>query len=393
MAFSDSSFPYGPFVPHWIPKQHVQEHFARNRTDSLLALNTTVESMLKVGERERWVLTLRRHDPTRQLDQWWKEEFDAVVLCNGHYTVPFVPHVDGLAEYMNRYPGKVLHSKSYRTAGTFARKQVLIVGNSASGMDIASALVSKVQLPVYQSRRSRSPWDGDEPPDGVAWKPVIASYCTKTGDINFADGSVFGSADIDHVIYCTGYKSSFPFWNSNVNGGPLWDYAANRLVGSYLHTFFRDHSTLGIIGMPRTLTFRSFEYQAIALARVFAGRNKLQLPEQAEMKRWEDERAESTKRQNKKFHDIPWINGETMDYLKALYEIAGLPKLGGEGLCPPILDAETRWAIEHVRKYPEPAKDSRKTDRTLSSRESVGHDESQWVVVEAHGRADSLHFI
>ncbi|KAK5128009.1 hypothetical protein LTR85_005126 [Meristemomyces frigidus] len=393
MSFSDSSFPYGPFVPHWVPKQHVQEHFSRNRTDSLLALNTTVESMIKVGKHERWILTLRRHDPTRQLDQWWKEEFDAVVLCNGHYAVPFIPYVPGLAEYMDRYPGKVLHSKSYRAASTFTGKNVMIIGNSASGLDIASALVSKVRLPVYQSRRSRSPWDGDEPPDGVVWKPVIAGYCAKTGNIDFADGTVFGPADLDYVVYCTGYKSSFPFWDSSVNGGPLWDYAADRLVGNYLHTFFTDHITLGIIGMPRTLTFRSFEYQAIALARVFAKRNQAQLPNRAEMKRWEYERADSTRRQRKKFHDIPWANGETMEYLEALYNIAGLPGLGGDGLCPPILNAETRWALEHVMKYPVPGKDSGKTNPTVLSERHVRGSEDQWIVVEANGSADITHLI
>lgn len=371
----------------------MQEHFSRNRTDSLLALNTTVESMVKVGNHEQWALTLRCYDPTRQLDRWWKEEFDAVVLCNGHYTVPYIPHVPGLAEYMDRYPDKVLHSKSYRTASTFAGKSVMVIGNSASGIDITSALVTTVQLPVYQSRRSRSRWDGDEPPEGVAWKPIITSFCAKTGDIFFADGSVFKSADLDHVVYCTGYKSSFPFWRSKANRGPLWDYAADRLVGNYLHTFFSDHPTLGIVGMPRTLTFRSFEYQAIALARVFAERNKKRLPSRAEMKRWEDDRAASMKRQRKKFHDIPWDNGETMQYLEALYEIAGLPELGGDGLCPPILDAETRWALEHVRKYPEPGKDSRKADWPSSSDKCVSQKADPWVVVESRDCVDSLHFV
>ncbi|MAD87490.1 MAG: hypothetical protein CL912_31420 [Deltaproteobacteria bacterium] len=39
---------------------------------------------------ERWRLTLRKHDSARGLDIWWQDEFDAVVLANGHYSVPFV---------------------------------------------------------------------------------------------------------------------------------------------------------------------------------------------------------------------------------------------------------------------------------------------------------------
>jgi hypothetical protein len=25
-------------------------------------------------------------------DEWWQEEFDAVIVANGHYAVPFVRH-------------------------------------------------------------------------------------------------------------------------------------------------------------------------------------------------------------------------------------------------------------------------------------------------------------
>ena len=39
---------------------------------------------------DRWTLTLRRHDPVKNKDIWWKEEFDAVIFANGHYSIPFV---------------------------------------------------------------------------------------------------------------------------------------------------------------------------------------------------------------------------------------------------------------------------------------------------------------
>lgn len=208
MSFSDRPFPYGPFVPHWVPKQYIQDYFSICRTDSCLTLNTTVEDLTKLPPSQtkfdRWALTLRRHDPTRQVDVWWREEFDAVILCNGHYSIPFIPFVAGLSEYMRRYPGKVLHSKSYRTPATFAGKKVLVIGNSASGHDTTAALVSTAQLPVYQSRRSKSRWDGLEPPEGIAWKAMISQYCPDTGDVTFADDTVLRHSDVDYMIYCTG---------------------------------------------------------------------------------------------------------------------------------------------------------------------------------------------
>jgi hypothetical protein len=287
---------------------------------------------------------------------------------------------------MSIFPNRVSHSKSYRTADLYTNKRVLVIGNSASGHDITTQLVKsgKPKLPVYQSRRSRSWWDGVGPPTGVKWKPVIQEYSSFTNEIIFADNTRL--TDIDAVIYCTGYRASFPFWNARANGGPIYDYTNDRLLKNYQHTFSRAFPrTLGIVGLPRVLTFRSFEYQAIALARLFAGRNAVPLPPPSEQEKWEKERAGLVRRQNRKFHDIPWDNGETMDWFRVLFEMSGLPMLEGWGRCPPVLGVKTRWAIEHVRKYPGcGGKDGKE----------VVEKEGEWVVVESplQGR-DSLHFI
>lgn len=89
MSFSDQRFAYGPFAPHWIPKQYIQNYIASHRLDGFLALNTTVEEVKRLPHKG-WSLTLRRHDPIGRVDVWWEERFDALVLANGHYSVPFV---------------------------------------------------------------------------------------------------------------------------------------------------------------------------------------------------------------------------------------------------------------------------------------------------------------
>jgi hypothetical protein len=397
MSFSDIPFAYGPFVPHYVPKQYIENYFSAHRTDGLLVTNTTVEDVSRSpAGRERWTLTLRQHDAVDGVDRWWTDEFDAVVLANGHYSVPFVnsphsldhpsltvkqvPPVKGLDEYISTFPGRVLHSKSYRSARVFADKKVLVIGNSASGHDVTAALVETAALPVYQSRRSASRWDGDRPEAGIAWKPTVREY-RATGEIVFDDGSVV--SDVDAVIYCTGYKASFPFWNAKANGAPLFDYAQDHLVASYQHVFLTDFPTVGVVGIPRTLTFRSFEYQAIALARVFSGRNARPLPSKEEQRRWDKRRWELVSRQRRKYHDIPWDNGETMDYLRELYELAGLPRIEGAGRYPPILEEKTRWAIENVKKYPEPENDKQSNHARKQS----------WTVVERGEWRDNLHFI
>ncbi|KXT02971.1 hypothetical protein AC578_10619 [Pseudocercospora eumusae] len=352
MSFTDSSFAYGPFVPHWIPKQYLENYFSHHHLDQHLRLNTTVEDITAL-EQNRWRLILRHYDATRHVDDWWQDEFDAVVIANGHYSVPFVPYVPGINEYRNKFPNRVVHSKAFRSAREYANQRVLVIGNSASGYDIAHILVASKLLkgPLYVSRRSPGRWDGKDPPEGMLWKPIITSLNSDDGSILFSDGTVLSK--IDKIIYCTGYQPSYPFWNPSSNGRPLYDYHNSRLINNFQHTFIRDFPTLAFIGLPRVLTFRSFEYQAVAVARLWSHRSSRPLPSLQEMKAWEEDRANDTRIRHAKFHQIEWMNGETMDWFRWLFEFAGLPRIEGEGRCPPVLGEETRWAIEHIKKYPE----------------------------------------
>ncbi|KAF7197313.1 Thiol-specific monooxygenase [Pseudocercospora fuligena] len=352
MSFTDLPFAYGPFVPHWIPKQYLENYFSCHHLDQHLRLNTTVEDMTAL-KNNRWRLILRRYDAARHVDDWWQEEFDAVVIANGHYSVPFIPYVPGINEYREKFPDRIVHSKVFRTAREFAGQRVMVIGNSASGYDVAHILVASKVLkgPVYVSRRSPGRWDGKDPPEGMLWKPIITSYNSDDGSITFSDGTVI--SEIDKIIYCTGYQPSYPFWNTESNGRPLYFYKDSRLINNYQHTFIRDFPTLAFIGIPRVLTFRSFEYQAVAIARLWSGRSSRPFPSIREMKDWEEDRAKDTKIRHAKFHQIEWTNGETMDWFRWLFEFAGLPQLEGYGRCPPVLGEATRWAIEHIKKYPE----------------------------------------
>jgi cation diffusion facilitator CzcD-associated flavoprotein CzcO len=99
MSFSDLPFGDGPFVPHDIPYQYLNNYFSHHRLNRLLVLNTTVEDVSKTPDshkgREKWKLTLRRPNTECQVDDWWQEEFDAVIFGNGHYSVPFVSCIIG----------------------------------------------------------------------------------------------------------------------------------------------------------------------------------------------------------------------------------------------------------------------------------------------------------
>ena len=69
-----------------------------------IKFNTTVTSVKKNDDGD-WEVTLKRE---RKVDKVRK--FDAVLVCNGHYEVPFEPILRG--SYY--FPGKITHSHDYK---------------------------------------------------------------------------------------------------------------------------------------------------------------------------------------------------------------------------------------------------------------------------------------
>lgn len=58
--------------------------------------------------------------------------YDALVICNGHYSAPRCPEVSG----SEAFPGTVMHSHNYRQSESYRGQTVVLVGASASGEDI-----------------------------------------------------------------------------------------------------------------------------------------------------------------------------------------------------------------------------------------------------------------
>ncbi|CUM56946.1 unnamed protein product [Debaryomyces tyrocola] len=79
--------------------------------------------------------------PGGVLLQWYQEEFDAVVIANCPYTVPNIPHIEGLAKFNELNPDILIHSKSYRSAQSFKDNKVLIVGGSFSSANLLQYVV------------------------------------------------------------------------------------------------------------------------------------------------------------------------------------------------------------------------------------------------------------
>ncbi|XP_063231831.1 uncharacterized protein LOC134536150 isoform X2 [Bacillus rossius redtenbacheri] len=195
------------------------------------------------------------------------EEFDAVIVCNGHFCTPYIPSIPGIEDFK----GVPIHSHVYRNPEIYKERTVIILGANSSGVDICLE-VSKYAKLVYLSHNL--------PPLGVKADGVAqASFPSKTearkldkalpcnitqvAGIESFSGGAFVLRDgtkchADDLIFCTGYEYAFPFLHPSC-GVVVKDKMVSPL---YQHLIHIDFPTLCFVGLPMSvIPFRVFEYQ------------------------------------------------------------------------------------------------------------------------------------
>ncbi|KAG5538625.1 hypothetical protein RHGRI_019252 [Rhododendron griersonianum] len=150
-----------------------------------------------------------------------EEEFQAVVVCTGHYAEPIVANLPGIEQW----PGKQLHSHNYRVPDPF-------------------------QNQIY--------------------------HVYKDGTIEFEDGS---RVYADVIVHCTGYKYSFPFLRTN----GVVSIDDNCVGPLYKHVFPPQLSPrLSFVGVAYFVgIIEALKLQSKWIARVLSG--KAILPSEKEM--------------------------------------------------------------------------------------------------------------
>jgi cation diffusion facilitator CzcD-associated flavoprotein CzcO len=114
--------PDTPFRHHTVIQRYIESLLKRKGYNRLVEYSTTVENAEKRARDGKWVLTLRKQAPGLEKDYWWQEEFDALVVATGHYSVPYVPVIKGLKEFAAEVPGSVVHTKGFREPDTYRGK-------------------------------------------------------------------------------------------------------------------------------------------------------------------------------------------------------------------------------------------------------------------------------
>ncbi|KAI9834564.1 MAG: hypothetical protein M1819_002940 [Sarea resinae] len=303
-----------------------------------------------------------------------EEVYDAVVVANGHYSVPYIPDIQGLAEWNKRYPGVVSHSKSFRTPDAFKDKKVIVVGNSASGLDIGSQISTVSKLPLISSERSAS-YLSPGPQQNKEEYPEIVEFILDQRSVRFANGHI--EKDIDAIVFCTGYLYSLPFIPA-LEPPPVSD--GTHIQHVYKHIFYIYHPTLAFVALPqKVIPFPTSEAQAAVVARVWSGR--LALPSQSTMGAWEDSVVDE-RGAGREYHTLMFpLDADNINDLREWSEQAerrkGLDN-NGLGKLPPFWDEKERWTRERFPAIKKAFMEKGEARHDIRTMEELGFDFEAW---------------
>lgn len=239
---------------------------------------------------ETWTVTL---------DDGTVEQFDYLMIANGHHWDPRYP------EYPGTFTGEFLHGRQYKSAAPFRDKRVLVIGGGNSACDIAVETARVSAFTAISMRRGyyiAPKFAFGQPADVMAarfnWLPhwlyqhvlrlslrlnvgdyadyglerpkhnILQAHLTMNSELLYylRHGKVHPRRDIDRfegqtvvfkdglseaydvVVAATGFKISFPFLDP-----ALLNYGDGEPLPLYRLMMHPDHPSLFIIGLVQPL--------------------------------------------------------------------------------------------------------------------------------------------
>ncbi|PNY26555.1 Thiol-specific monooxygenase [Tolypocladium capitatum] len=327
MQFSDQEFRKDSWV--FPSREDIHEYLLKYAEDVRhlikFCFHVNKISLEPAHGRDKWRLEAHSTVDGQAVD----ETFDAVVVANGHYSVPFIPDVKNITPFHRAHPSVVIHSKHYRTADAFRDAKTIIVGNGPSGLDIALQISKASKGKPLLSVRSPTP-PARLAHTGCEEVQVIDEFLVEQRGVRFTDGRV--ETDVDAIVYCTGFLFSYPF---------LPDLQRKLITngqgvhGLYKHLFKIQHPTLVFPALNMKSTpWPMSEAQAAIFSAVWS--NNLQLPSAEEMERWSKELEEH---EGEALHVFPQLGDG--HYINELHDWAMKAKHVRKE--PPRWDDELFW--------------------------------------------------
>ncbi|XP_038662457.1 flavin-containing monooxygenase FMO GS-OX-like 3 [Scyliorhinus canicula] len=239
-----------------------------------------------------------------------RDRFDSVIICNGHYSDPFIPPIPEI----EHFKGQKMHSHEYRFAEPFTGKNLVLLGAGPSGTDIALELCSVANQVVLI--HNNLPISSQLPPNFLQVKGL--NRFSETGVI--CDDGMEYPADV--FMFCTGYNYSFPF---------LKDVDLKvkdcRVAPLYKHIVHTTFPTLFFIGLCKTVCpFPLFHNQVLFALASLDGTHKL--PPKAEMDMLTEEEYQSSLHRgipHRHFHKLDSLQWSYMDELAHLSKTEPIP--------------------------------------------------------------------
>lgn len=273
MSYHD--FPFPPETTLYPHANVVQAYIASyaNRYDlrQYIDFDTLVQKVVWDDATSQWIVT---HQPkTGFTKSTYSSRFDAIIVANGHYGLPYRPPLSGIDSWETS-GRRIIHSAWYREPSIFRGLVVLVIGGGPSGLDLVKDTVGIARTMIHSTAQGSRVDD-----DGVKRRSRVVELRAADGTAIYNDGS--SDSGIDFVVLATGYTLTFPFLpdvpnDSNAANRPMPDRLA--CTGSSLyplahHTFpLRTYSpkTLAFVGLPSRLApLPAMDTQAHAIATVF----------------------------------------------------------------------------------------------------------------------------
>jgi len=338
MEYSDFPMPkdWPDFCHHALIKQYFNDYVDHFGIRDRITFSTAVKRAAR-GPDGVWEVALSTGEARR---------YDAVVVANGHHWDPRWP--EPAFPGADTFAGRQMHSHEYVDTQGFEGKKVVVLGMGNSAMDIAVEVSLVTERTLLAARRGawiipnylfgkpsdqlpvnpripfslRQRWVhelvkrvvgspaafGLPEPDHIVGQahPTISNYILarvahgevvpkpniaafEGSSVRFADGSV--EEDVDVVVYCTGYKVTFPFFDEDLISAPDNDLPLYRRV---FHPEVDNVFFLSLL-QPLGATMPLAEAQAHWVARFLRG--EYQLPPPADVRAdMERERARMFKR-------------------------------------------------------------------------------------------------
>ncbi|CAD6204443.1 unnamed protein product [Miscanthus lutarioriparius] len=219
----------------------------------------------------RWAVTSRKLGE-KGSGAGEEEFYDAIVVCNGHYTEPRIAAILGV----DAWPGKQMHSHNYRVPEPFLNQVVIIVGASASAFDISRDIACVAKEVHVADRSAPAPTCEKQPGYDNLWFHSMIDHALEDGNVVFQDGN---SIRADVIMHCIGYLYDFPFLGDD----STITVDDNRVNPLYKHVFPPEVAPqLSFIGLPlKAIPFPLVELQSKWVAGVLSG--WIKLPSKDEM--------------------------------------------------------------------------------------------------------------